>query len=79
MASTPELEAQETWINIREAAELTGYNREYIKKLMMRIAKRPENQREIKLRKRSFGYELWLPDLLAYIQKPSRGPQPKRK
>lgn len=79
MLSKPEIATQDIWVNISEGAEQTGYNREYIKKLLMRIAKRPEDQREIKLRKRSFGYELWLPDLLTYIQKPGRGPQRKRK
>lgn len=79
MLSKPEVETQDIWVSITEGAEQIGYNREYIKKLLIRVAKQPEDEREIKLRKRSFGYELWLPDLLAYVQKPGRGPQRKRK
>jgi hypothetical protein len=79
MPFNPELEAQETWVNVTEAAEITGYNRGYILKLATKIWRLPEDEREIQLRKRSSGYDIWLPDLLAYIEKPFRGPQPKRK
>ena len=79
MASPPETGTQDIWVNVTEAAERTGYSREYILKLAMKIWKIPEDQREIHLRKRTSGYEIWLPDLMDYIQKPFRGPQGKRK
>jgi hypothetical protein len=79
MSTVPETETQEIWVNVTEAAEITGYFRDHLRKLATRIWKQPEDKREIRLRKRSSGYEIWLPDLLAYIEKPARGPQPKRK
>jgi hypothetical protein len=68
----------EIWVNVREGAATTGYNRKYVSKLAMRMQEKPEDEREIKVRKRSFGYELWLPDLLAYQKKKSYGPLKKR-
>jgi hypothetical protein len=75
----PELEAQETWVNVTEAAELTGYSRDRILKVTTKTWKLPEEQRPIRLRKRSSGYDIWLPDLLTYIEEFGRGPQRKRK
>ncbi|HEX2619653.1 MAG TPA: hypothetical protein VHL11_05890 [Phototrophicaceae bacterium] len=67
------------WVNVTEAAEITGYHRAYVQQLVSRLWKKPEEEREIKMVKRSSGYEIWLPDLLEYKKKPMRGPQPKRK
>jgi hypothetical protein len=72
-------QAEEIWVNVTEGAKITGYNRDYVIKLAMRLWKKPEEARDIKVRKRTFGYELWLPDLIAYVQRPGRGPQRKRK
>jgi hypothetical protein len=69
--------SQETWVNLTEAAEITGYHRTYLKRLMLEIWKQPADQRRIRLKKRSSGYDVWLPDLLAYMQE--RGPYGKRK
>lgn len=66
---------EETWVNVTEGAEITGYNRGYVVKLAKVIWDQPEAEREIRLRKRSNGYELWLPDLVRYAQK--RGPYVK--
>jgi hypothetical protein len=79
MPLTPESEVREIWVNVTEAAEITGYFRDHLRKLATRIWKQPEEKREIRLRKRSSGYEIWLPDLLDYIQKPAHGPQPNKK
>lgn len=79
MPPTPELEVQEIWVNVTEAAEATGYNREYIKKFIMKIWKLPEDQRSIQVRKRSSGFDIWLPDLVAYLHENGRGPKGKRK
>jgi hypothetical protein len=43
------------------------------------MGQEPETERAIRLRKRSNGWELWLPDLMKFMQEPRRGPQPKRK
>jgi hypothetical protein len=64
-----------SWVTVTEAAEETGYNYHSMRKLIWKIASQPEDEREIKLRKRSYGWELWLPDLMSYLDKPGRGPQ----
>jgi len=70
---------EQIWVNVTEGSEFTGYNREYIMKLAMKLKRQPENERPIKLRKRSNGWELWLPDLIAWRERPGHGPQRKRK
>lgn len=63
---------EETWVNLTEGAHATGYSREYVFKLARRMWEQPEEERQIRVRKRSNGYEMWLPDLIAYAEK--RGP-----
>ena len=70
---------EEIWVNTYEATEFTGYNYHSVRKVIQRIANQPEESREIKMRRRSTGWEMWLPDLITYLKKPGRGPQPKRK
>jgi hypothetical protein len=70
---------EEIWVNIREGAEITGYSRQYILNLAMEMQKTPEEEREVKVKKRSFGYELWLPDLLVHRKRMGRGPRKKHK
>lgn len=65
----------ETWVNVAEATEITGYNFHSIRRMVQTIASQPEDEREIKLRKRANRWELWLPDLMKYIVKPGRGPR----
>jgi hypothetical protein len=79
MPLNPELEAQEIWVNVTEAAEMTGYTRDYIKKRIMRIWKLPAEERPVQVRKRSSGFDIWLPDLIAYFREFGYGPQRKRK
>ncbi len=65
----------EIWVMTREGAELTGYSSEYIEKLAHKNLRLPEDERQIKVRKRSgFFYELWLPDLLRYRDEIGYGP-----
>ena len=72
---TPE---QEIWVMTREGAELTGYSPEYMEQLARKNFKLSEDERLIKVRKRSgFFYELWLPDVLRYIDEIGHGPQQK--
>ena len=66
---------QEIWVTTREGAEVTGYNRQYLKKLANKNSKLPDDERVIKVRMRSGRfYELWLPDLLRYIKEIGYGP-----
>jgi hypothetical protein len=68
---------EETWVNTSEAAEITGYNRQYLMKLAQKMSQQSEEERQIKIRRR-YLYEFWLPDLIAYIKINRHGPQPKR-
>ena len=78
--SDPQTEKiEEIWVNTAEATEITAYNYHSVRKLIQRFANQPEDEREVKMRRRSTGWEMWLPDLMKYLDKPGRGPQPKRK
>jgi hypothetical protein len=66
---------QEIWVMTAEGAEATGYNSQYVKKLAHKNWLLPEAERVIKIRKRrGYFYELWLPDLLRYIDEVGYGP-----
>ena len=71
---------QEIWVITSEGAELTGYSQEYLEQLARKNRRLPEDERVIKLRKRAGRYDLWLPDLLRYIQEIGHGlPPPVKK
>ena len=70
---------QEIWVMTREGAELTGYSAEYLEKLANKISKLSEDERPIKIRKRGGRHELWLPDLLRYIDEIGYGPHQDKK
>ncbi len=65
---------EETWVTTTEGSEITGYNRDYLKKLARTMWRQPEDERLIKVRNRSNRYELWLPDLVAYMHDHGYGP-----
>ncbi len=65
---------QEIWVMTAEAAEITGYNVRYVGQLAKKNSLLPEAEREIKVRMRSKRHELWLPDLLRYIEEIGYGP-----
>ncbi len=69
---------QEIWVITPEGAELTGYSREYLEQLARKNSRLSEDERLIKVRKRANRYELWLPDLLRYIEESGRGPQDRK-
>jgi hypothetical protein len=69
---------EEIWVNVTEGAEKTGYNRQYVMKLVGKIWRQPEETRPIRLRKRTNGYDIWLPDLMVYIEQSRHGPYGKR-
>jgi hypothetical protein len=65
---------EEIWVSVTEAAQITGYNRRHMLRLATQSLRQPENERIIKVRKRTMGLEMWLPDLVAYIKRPGFGP-----
>jgi hypothetical protein len=70
---------QEIWVTTREGAELTGYSSRYLGQLAQKNSLLPEDERYIKVRKRSDRHELWLPDLLRYIEEIGYGPHQDKK
>jgi hypothetical protein len=69
---------EETWVNTTEGAELTGYHPDHVRELARINWNKPEQERLIKVRRRSNRYDIWLPDLVAYIDAHGHGPQGKR-
>jgi len=78
-AELEKLDSQEIWVDLYEAAEFTGYSVVGLRKLIARTNQKPEEERELRVRKRTSRWELWLPDLIAYTQQSNRGPNRKRK
>jgi hypothetical protein len=79
-----DIDVHESWVNVTEAAEITGYSRDRVQRLAYNNWNLPEEDREIKVERRSNGYMIWLPSLHKYINKPDagrggRGPRTKRK
>jgi len=72
------IKVQEIWVSTTEAAKITGYNSRYLQQLAQQIFNQPEENRAVKVRNRSRRYEVWLPDLMAYINESGPRPQPKR-
>jgi hypothetical protein len=66
-------------VNTAEGAEITGYNPDSLKHLASKMAQAPEEQRTVRVRKRSSGWEIWLPDLMLYVNRPRPGPILKSK
>ena len=70
---------QEIWVTTPEGAEQTGYSREYLEQVARKNFRLAEDERDIKVRKRSNRYELWLPDILRYINETGYGPHQDKK
>jgi hypothetical protein len=66
---------EESWVSTSEGAEITGYNQIYVQRLARDNWNLPEAERLIRVRKRSRGYDLWLPDLMRYMNESGNGPQ----
>jgi len=86
MAEQPvrDIDVQEIWVNVTEAAQMTGYSRDRVQRLASNNWNLPEESREIQLRRHTNGYMIWLPSLIEYSKKPTgtrggRGPRTKRK
>jgi hypothetical protein len=65
------------WVNPTEASEITGYSPTHLRKIGRETWNLPEDQRLIRIRKRSQGYDMWLPDLIEYIVEQGHGPHQK--
>jgi hypothetical protein len=70
-------DAEEIWVNATEGAGITGYSAIHLRKIVRENWKLPDDQRLIKIRKRSHGYDMWLPDLIMYIAEHGHGPYQK--
>lgn len=68
---------QEGWVMVGEAAKLFGYHPKSIGRIIHKISKQPEGEREMRIRKRQSVWEVWLPDLYIYLEGNNRGPRPK--
>jgi hypothetical protein len=73
----PEIITTQNWVNVTEAAEITGYHRTYVQKLARDNWNKPEAEREFRVHRHSGGYMIWLPDILKYAEEPNQGPRPK--
>src|SRR5262249_53587835 len=60
---------EQIWVNTSEAAEATDYSRGYLSMLALKMYQKPESEREIRTKRRANGYEMWLPDLIAYTHR----------
>lgn len=69
---------QEIWVNTTEAAEITGYNNEHVRLIARENWKMAEEERLIRVRRRSNRYDIWLPDLVQYMHERGYGPYGKR-
>jgi len=74
-----DIDVEESWVNVTEGAEFIGYHRMTVYKLVQANWNLPEAERDIRVKRRSHGYMLWLPDLVKYSNKKGHQPQPKRK
>jgi hypothetical protein len=79
MADAQSEKVEEIWVSTTEAAKITGYSQDRVKRIAQRNWNLPEEEREIRLRRHSNGYMIYLPSLIKYALSPRRGPQPKRK
>ncbi len=74
-AELEKLDSLETWVNTNEAAEITGYNHEHVRKLARVNWNLPEDERTIRVRRRVGRYDIWLADLINYLREDGHGPQ----
>jgi hypothetical protein len=65
---------QEIWVMTAEGARITGYSGRYLGQIAKKNLRLPEDERQIRVRMRSNRHELWLPDLLRYIEEIGYGP-----
>jgi len=66
---------EEIWVNTSEGAEITGYDQQYLTRLALKNSRLPEDERLIRVHNRAGRHEIWLPDLLKYIEEHGHGPK----
>ena len=74
---TDKTTVEEIWVNTNEGAEYSGYHRDYVQKLARDNWNLPEDERVIRVRRRIDRYDLWLPDLIQYMNEIGKGPHSK--
>ena len=65
--------AEQIWIPVKEAAEMTGYTPAYLTALVKDMLLQPENERPMQVRQVSNGYEIWQPDLIEFVAQYAAG------
>jgi hypothetical protein len=73
-AEMEKTDSLDVWVSTNEAVERTGYFHTHVRKLARENWNLPEDQRFIRVRRPIDRYEIWLPDLLKYIENTGRGP-----
>ncbi len=66
MSDQPNI-VEETWVNVAEGAEATGFHPDHVRRLARENARLPEDERFIRVRKQARAYAIWLPDLMNYL------------
>jgi hypothetical protein len=80
MSDAEREKVEEMWVTISEAAKLTGYSKDRLQRIAQSNWNRPEAEREVTLKKDSYGYYLvLLPSIIQYTLKARRGPRSKSK
>jgi hypothetical protein len=78
MPRRPNTKVEEIWVNVTEASKITGYSRPHMQKLARENWNMSEKARHIRIVKRSNGYDMWLPDVVRYMEDLGYGPYGKR-
>jgi hypothetical protein len=60
---------EEIWVNVEEGAQRTGYNIDHVRRLARENLRLPEDERLMRVRKETRAYEIWLPDLINYVER----------
>lgn len=71
--------SEDAWVTVTEAMGIIDYSRDGLVYIIRRNSKKPEAERDVRIRKRSHAWEIWLPDLISLLDKPGHGPYSKRK
>jgi hypothetical protein len=62
---------QGVWVNAEEGAEITGINREELRRLANQMTQQPEEKRVVRVWQRAKDLRFWLPDLVQYLSERS--------
>jgi hypothetical protein len=65
--------AEQIWIPVNEAAEMTGYTPAWLTALVKDMLLQPEDERPMQIRQTVSSYEIWLPDFIEYVAQYAAG------